>query len=130
MPETKTTLPKWIRIVSALFALMEIMVSAMIAFAPHTVLEQVDLNAKGVDYVVQMWATRQFAIGFIFAFATFKQSKPMLILAYLFFLVMFLGDCLIGILQKENSLIISALIMCSIATFMIKKINSIHSQSN
>jgi hypothetical protein len=85
MTAIQKSLPKWILIVSGLFALMEILVSFSICFSPQSVLETVDLNAKGIDYLIYMWAARQFALGFIFAFATFKKSIPMLIIAYLFF---------------------------------------------
>lgn len=122
MTEQKSS-PKWILIVSGLFALMEIMVSVSLVLAPQSVLETVDLNAKGVDYVINMWAGRQFALGFIFAFATFKKSIPMLTIAYIFFLVMFVGDLLIGISQKENSMVISALVMCAASSAMIVVIN-------
>ena len=123
MTEGQKSLPKWILIVSGLFALMELMVSLSLCFSPQSVLETVDLKAKGVDYLIYMWAARQFALGFIFGFATFKKSIPMLTIAYLFFLVMFVGDLLIGISQKENSLIISALVMCIISSAMIFAIN-------
>src|SRR5688572_22055815 len=119
MTEEQKSIPKWILIVSGLFALMEIMVSLTLFFSPQSVLETVDFNAKGVDYVTQMWAARQFALGFIFAFATFKKSVPMLTIAYIFFLTMFVGDFIIGIVQKENSLIISALVMCIISSALI-----------
>jgi hypothetical protein len=72
--------------VSGFFALLEIMVSFALSFSPQSVLETVDLNAKGVDYLIYMWAARQFALGFIFGFATFKRSVPMLTIAYIFFL--------------------------------------------
>ena len=123
MTEVQKSLPKWILVVSGLFAIMELMVSLSLCFSPQSVLETVDLNAKGVDYVIYMWAARQFALGFIFAFATFKRSIPMLTIAYIFFLVMFVGDLCIGISQKENSLIISALVMCSISSALIFAIN-------
>ena len=123
MTEEKKSLPKWILIVSGLFALMELMVSMSLCISPQSVLETVDLHAKGVDYVVYMWAARQFALGVIFAFATFKKSIPMLTIAYIFFFVMFVGDFIIGILQKENALIISALVMCAISSTLIFVIN-------
>lgn len=123
MTEAQKSLPKWILIVSGFFALMEIMVSISLCFSPQSVLETVDLNAKGVQYVIYMWAVRQFALGFIFGFATFKKSIPMLTIAYIFFLVMFIGDCFIGILQKDNSFIISALVMCIISSAMIFALN-------
>src|SRR5688572_31176785 len=110
MTEEQNPLPKWILIVSGLFALMEILVSISLCFSPQSVLETVDLSAKGVDYVIDMWAVRQLALGFIFGFATFKKSVPMLTLAYVFFLIMFIGDLLIGISQKENTLILSAIV--------------------
>ena len=123
MSEPQKAIPKWILIVTALFALMEVMVSATICFSPQSVLDTVDLNTKGVDYLFYMWASRQFALGFILAFATYKKSIPMLTLAYIFFLVMFVGDFVIGVSQKENALIISALVMCVISSALIYIIN-------
>lgn len=102
---------------------MEIMVSLALCFSPQSVLETVDLAAKGVSYVVYMWAARQFALGFIFAFATFKKSVPMLTIAYIFFLVMFIGDLFIGIAQKESALIISAVVMCAVSSAMLFALN-------
>ena len=123
MTEGQKKLPKWILIVSGLFALLELMVSFSLCFSPQSVLETVDLNAKGVNYLIYMWAARQFALGFIFAFATFKKSIPMLTIAYIFFLVMFVGDLFVGISQKENSLIIAAIVMCIISSAMLFAIN-------
>jgi len=123
MVEGQKSLPKWILIVSGIFALMELMVSFSLCFSPQSVLETVDLNAKGVEYVIYMWAARQFALGFIFGFATLKKSVPMLTIAYIFFLVMFIGDFFIGVLQKENSLIIGAIVMCIISSALIFALN-------
>ena len=123
MTEGQKKLPKWILIVSGLFALLELMVSFSLCFSPQSVLETVDLNAKGVNYLIYMWAARQFALGFIFAFATLKKSIPMLTIAYIFFLVMFVGDLFVGISQKENSLIIAAIVMCIISSAMLFAIN-------
>lgn len=123
MTELQKLLPKWILIVSGLFSLMEIMVSFSICFSPESVIESIDLHASGVNYIVYMWASRQFALGFIFGFATFKKSIPMLTLAYIFFLVMFVGDFLIGIVQNEMPLIISATVMCMVSSFMIFTLN-------
>jgi hypothetical protein len=123
MTDQQKSLPKWILIVSGLFALMELGVSLSLFLSPQSVLETVDMTAKGVNYVVYMWAVRQFALGFIFAFATIKRSVPMLTIAYIFFLVMFVGDFFIGVLQKETALIISAIVMCIISSAMIFAIN-------
>jgi len=123
MTEKQRSLPKWILLVSGLFALMELVVSMSLCFSPQSVLETVDLNAKGVDYLIYMWASRQFALGFILGFATFKKSIPMLTIAYIFFLVMFVGDFFIGISQKENSLIIGAIVMSIISSALIFAIN-------
>ena len=123
MTEGQKSLPKWILIVSGVFALLELIVSVSLCLSPQSVLETVDLTAKGVDYLIYMWAARQFALGFIFAFATFKKSIPMLTITYIFFLVMFVGDFFVGISQKENSLIIAALVMCMISSAMIFVIN-------
>lgn len=115
--------PKWILIVSGFFALLEITVSLLIYYSPQSVLDNVDLTAKGVDYLVYMWAARQFALGFIFGFATLKKSIPMLTISYIFFLIMFAGDFLIGIIKKESPLIISALVMCIISSVLIFVLN-------
>lgn len=123
MNQGQKSLPKWILIVSGLIALMEIMVSVSMFFAPESVLETIDHSAKGVDYLINMWASRQFALGFIFAFATLKKSIPMLTIAYLFFLVMMLCDFFIGISQNEISLIIASSIMCIISSTMLLAIN-------
>jgi hypothetical protein len=123
MTGEQKSLPKWILIVSGLFGLMELMVSFAIYFSPQSVIETVDFNAKGVDYLIYLWASRQFAIGTIFSFATLRKSIPMLTISYIFFLVMFVGDFLIGISQKENSLIVSASVMCIISAVMIFVIN-------
>lgn len=123
MTTTQKSLPLWIIVVSGIFALMELAVSVSIYLSPQSVLETVDLTAKGVTYVVHMWAVRQFALGFIFAFATFKRSIPMLTIAYIFFLVMFIGDLSIGIAQKENTLIMSAIVMCILSSAMLFFIN-------
>ena len=123
MTEGQKPLPKWILIVSGLFALLEIVVSVSLVVSPESALENVDLTAKGVDYLIYMWAARQFALGFIFTFATIKKSVPMLTLAYIFFLVMFVGDLLIGISQKENSLFIAAVVMCAISAILLFVLN-------
>ena len=123
MTEEQKSLPKWILIVSGLFALLELIVSLSLCFSPQSVLETVDLNAKGVDYLIYMWAARQFALGFILGFATFKKSIPMLTIAYIFFLVMFVGDFFIAISQKEITLIIVALVMCIISSALIFTLN-------
>src|SRR6185436_13055836 len=123
MTEGQRSLPKWILIVSVLFALLEIGVSISLCVSPQSVLETVDLNAKGVDYLIYMWAGRQFALGFIFGFATVKKSAPMLTIAYIFFLVMFVSDFFVGISQKETPLIMSAVVMCMISSAMLFAIN-------
>jgi hypothetical protein len=123
MTTEQKSLPKWILIISGIFALLELGVSLSLCFSPESSLETVDLNAKGVHYLIYMWAARQFALGFIFAFATFKKSIPMLTISYIFFLVMFVGDLLVGISQKENPLIISALVMCVVSSALIFAIN-------
>ena len=123
MTEGQRSLKTWILIVSGLIALMEIGVSLALCFSPQSVLETVDLNAKGIDYVIYMWAARQFALGVIFAYATYKRSAPMLTTAYIFFFVMFVGDLLIGISQKDNALVISAVVMCVISSGMLFAVN-------
>jgi hydrogenase/urease accessory protein HupE len=78
-------------------------------------METVDFSATGVDELKNMWAIRQLALGVIFGWATFKKSAPMLTSAYLFLLIVFLGDLTLGIAKQEIPLIITALLMSFIA---------------
>lgn len=119
MKNVNTQIPKWILIVSILFALLGFMVSSTLLFAPENAIKTVDFEAKGVDYLIQMWAVRQFTVGFIFLYSVLKKSKPMLNIAYIFFLVMNIGDIVIGFLQSDNSLIIGASIMSVISIVML-----------
>jgi hypothetical protein len=123
MTQEQKSLPKWILIVSGLFALMELGVSVSLFFSPQSMADKIDLNAKGVDFLIFMWASRQFALGFIFAFATIKKSISMLTLAYIFFLVMFVCDLIVGFLLKNNSLVIGGIVMTLIASTLIFLIN-------
>jgi hypothetical protein len=123
MPTIHQPIPKWILIISALIALLEIIVSFTLLFSPEFLSDTVDLNARGIDYILYMWAARQFALGVIFAWATIKRSIPMLSLCYIFLVVIMIGDVLIGIYQKNNSMIISAVIMCLISIALIYRIN-------
>lgn len=123
MTNETTKLPFWIRIATGFFALMEIAVSLFIWFSPESVLENVDVKAKGVDYLFQLWAVRQFALGIILGVAGWKNTPAMLTISYLFFLIMFLGDMLIGSIQKETPLVFSALVMCLVSGAMLLTIN-------
>ncbi|MCF8278586.1 MAG: hypothetical protein K9J17_17795 [Flavobacteriales bacterium] len=123
MTQQQRSLPIWILIVSAIFALMELGASVMFIISPESMEDTVDLNAKGVDFLILMWASRQFALGVILAFATIKRSSPMLTLAYIFLLVMFAADLCIGVAQHDSSLYIGAGVMCLIASTMIYFVN-------
>lgn len=119
MTEQHNNIPKWMLIVTGLFALLAFAVSATLIISPQSALETVDLNAKGVNYLTQMWAARQFALGCIFAIAILKQSRQMIFLAFTFFLVMNVCDAIIGLKQSDNGLIFGALIMCAISTVIL-----------
>jgi hypothetical protein len=123
MTENQRSLPKWILIVSGIFALLEFTVSLSMFFSPESLADKVDINAKGVEFLICMWAVRQFALGFIFAFATFKRSIAMLTVSYIFFLVMFIGDFIVGFIQMDNMLMISAVVLCIISSALIVAIN-------
>jgi hypothetical protein len=123
MTQGQKSLPKWILIVSGFLALLSFMVSSTLCFSPQSSLHTVDLNAKGVDFLIYMWASRQFAVGFIFGFATLKRSIPMLTISYIFILVMNVGDFFTGISQQDSSLYIGAGVVCIIASTMIYFVN-------
>ncbi len=123
MSDDQKNVPRWILALSWFFALLEMSVSVMLVMDPQSVVERLDRTALGVDYVVSMWAARQFALGCIFAFAAFRRSVPMLTIAYLFFLVMFLGDLAIGIVHHENGLIAGAIVMSLLSAFCLYFMN-------
>ena len=123
MENKQNTLPKWMLAISGFIALMEIFVSFLICFSPQSVIENIDLSAGGVSYLISMWSTRQFALGFIFAFATYKRSASMLTLSYIFFLVMFVGDICIGAGLKDIGLVVTAVFMSLFASLMIYMLN-------
>ncbi len=119
MGAASNTPAKWILVVTGLLAIMEIGGAISLFFFPETMADQIDLTATGVGFLMYMWATRQFALGVIFAYAVFRRSTPMLTLAYIFFLVMFLGDGVVGIMLHDNTLLVSAVLMCLISSTMI-----------
>ncbi|MBK9248965.1 MAG: hypothetical protein IPM69_12830 [Ignavibacteria bacterium] len=123
MTEAQKTLPKWILIVSGFFAILELVVSVSLCITPQSALDNVDLTAKGVNFLVYMLAARQFALGVIFGYATLKKSIPMLTITYIFFLVLVVGEFFIGIKQNENSMMIAASVMTFICAAMIFAIN-------
>ena len=123
MQEVQKHLPKWILIVSGIFAVLEISVSMLLYFSPQAFLDTVDHEAKGVNFLINMWAVRQFALGFIFGYATFKKSIPMLTIAYIFLLVMFMGDLFIGVIQKDNSIVGASIVMSVLSAAIIYAIN-------
>lgn len=116
---TQSFAPKWLRIASIIFALLAFIVAGTLIIAPASALTEVDLQAKGVKYLTQMWAARQFAMGAIFAVAAWKNSTTLISLCFIFFLVMNVGDFLIGLSQRDNGLIIGALVMCVISGIML-----------
>ncbi len=123
MTDPEVSFPKWLLIVSGLLALLELTVSVSLIISPESVADKIDLTAKGVDYLLYMWASRQFALGVILAFAVYKKSAPMLTIAYIFLVAIFIGDVAIGIVQKETSMIISGLFMSILSSVLIYAIN-------
>lgn len=121
MTTTGTTkgVATWILVVSGLFAVMEIGAAVSLFFFPETMADQIDLAATGTRFLMYMWATRQFALGAILAFAILRRSGPMLSLSYLFMLVMFLGDGAVGIMMHDYSLLTSAVLMVLISATML-----------
>ena len=124
MLAAQRSVPKWLLLVSGFLALIEIMVSISLVVSPKEVVEQVDLNESGVLFLIYMWAVRQFALGVILAYSTLKRSPSMLTISYIFLLVMFIGDMLVGVWQKETSLIIAAGVMCIISCGILYAIRS------
>lgn len=123
MSENHPSVPKWLLLLTWFFAALELMVSLSMLFSPQSFMDGIDHSAKGLHQLISMWAVRQFALACILGFAAFKKSVPMLILAYLFFLVMFVGDLVIGITQQESPLVIAALLMCVLSSVLLFVLN-------
>lgn len=122
IPQIQNKVPLWVLIVSIFFVLLWFLVSSTLIFSPESVLTNVDLQAKWVQYLVYMWAARQFAMACIFGYSIIKHSFPMLLLSYIFFLIMNICDVLIWVSQNDNWLAGGALFMCLIAWIMIYQI--------
>jgi hypothetical protein len=116
--ETKK-ISKWILIVTGLYALLTLIGAIALVFSPETVADSVDLTAKGVIYLIHIWAVRHFAMAFIFAFATFKKSVPMLSITYISLLVTSIGDIIVGVSENESSFFIPAIVAGLFASVMI-----------
>lgn len=127
MSSSQKLIPSWINVVTLFFAFMEIGVSITLFLSPQLVADNVDLTAQGVKFLFNIWATRQFSLGFILAYSFFKKSNSMLIICYIFFTVMFLGDFTIGILQKNNGLIIGGAVMSMVGAVIIYFLQKIKS---
>jgi hypothetical protein len=123
MIQERKLVPKWILIVTGLLALSTLIGGVALIFSPETVADSADLTAKGVYYLIHIWAVRQFAMAFIFAFATFKKSFPMLLITYIALLITSIGDIIVGISQKESSFFIPAIFVSIIASVMIYFVN-------
>lgn len=127
MSSSQKLIPSWINVVTLFFAFMEIGVSITLFLSPQLVADNVDLIAPGVKFLFNIWATRQFSLGFILAYSFFKKSNSMLIICYIFFTVMFLGDFTISILQKNNGLIIGGAVMSMVGAVIIYFLQKIKS---
>lgn len=110
-----TTVSLWILWLSGIIAAIEIGVSVSLIIFPDSMGEKIDSSAIGFDFLMYMWASRQFALGAMFAFATYKKSAQMLFLSYVFLLVMFVGDLVTGIALGDSSLIIGGVLMSVIS---------------
>ena len=82
MGNIKTKIPLWVLIATILFASLGFIVSMVLLFKPENAIKTVDLSTQGIDYLIQMWAVRQFTVGFIFLFSVIRKSIPMLKLSY------------------------------------------------
>lgn len=125
MKNTKKKIPLWILIVTILFASLGFIVSMVLLFKPENAIKTVDLSTQGIDYLIQMWAVRQFTVGFIFLYSVIRKSIPMLKLSYIFYLVMNIGDIIIGVIQNDNSLYIGASFMVVFSLSLLYFINKL-----
>ena len=123
MSQEIKSIPKWILIVTGVYALLTLFGAVALIFSPEKLVDSADLTAKGVDYLIHIWAARQFAMAFIFSFATLRKSVPMLTISYIAILVTAIGDFIVGISQSESSFFIPALIVSIIASVMIYFVN-------
>lgn len=93
--------PTWIFIISILFSLMELAGAGVLFFAPDAVAHNVEIHEDGIQQILNMWAVRQLALAVIFVYATWKRTRPHLTIAYIFLLVMMLGDVVISLQHKD-----------------------------
>ncbi len=108
-------IPTAILVVSYLCAALAFLVAAYLYFSPADVLENVNLKARGITYLTQMWAARQATLGVLFVYAAGRKSVSLLTAAWLFFGVMNLFDAAIGIERHDSGLTSGAVVMFAIA---------------
>ena len=73
-----------------------------------------------------MWAVRQFALGIIFAFGITKRSTAALSAAYLFFLIMMLGDVVISLKYAIMPMTITSILFALLAGWVLFKLNRLN----
>lgn len=76
--------PNRLRIAAFIFAILACIVTSTLIFSPASALQQVDLQARGVDYLISMWAARQFAMGCIFFIGAWRKSYTIITTAFTF----------------------------------------------
>ncbi|MEZ5308568.1 MAG: hypothetical protein R2684_15595 [Pyrinomonadaceae bacterium] len=122
--EKTNSVPLWIVLVSLAYALLTLVGVATLVFSPERVLEGVDVKAKGILFLTNIWATRNLAVGAVLAYSALKRSAPMLLLSYVFLLVTLIGDVVNGIVQNEQTFAISSGIVAVLAmlvAFLIRR---------
>jgi hypothetical protein len=104
----KTSIPKWISIVSSLIALLGLFVGFSLYFSPGKFIPGIDFSSADIKFLADMWAARQIAIAAIIAVSVIKKSVPMLIISLCAYCMMNLQDILIGILRSDSGLAIGS----------------------
>ena len=115
----KSSIPKWIAILSALIAALGLFVGCSLYLSPGTFIENVDFTSKWTRYLTNMWAARQIAIAAIIGYSVFRRSNVMLKVSLIAYCLMNFQDVLIGLSLGDKGLIIGASIGCILSGSMI-----------
>lgn len=101
---TSFKIPLWIRIVSALIALLGLFVGFSLYLSPGTFIPGIDFSEPELNYLAQMWAARQISIAGIIGFSLVRKSPAMLSVSLLAYCIMNLQDLVIGFAKADYGL--------------------------
>jgi hypothetical protein len=112
-------IPLWITLLSFAMSALGLFVGYSLYFNPAPFLKDVDLQAKGAMYLVDMWAARQVALAAILALSAFLGKRWMLVACLGIYCLMNIQDTWIGFTYHMNDLLAGASFFCLLSGTLV-----------